>query len=148
MLLENPDLPDATKVQEMVTYDIVPEVETYLQDIVKTLHGSIDEIEESLKDDDKKDNYDDKDDEAEDEEKKEGEEDDDDDEDRGRSRKRDKGGKSSKKDTEATVAEKGDIAERIEAIYAANAKEEKALDEANQLKEKYRTGCRVYDGFI
>ena len=79
MLLENPNLPDAAKVQEMVTYDIVPEVETYLQDIVKTLHGSIDEIEESLKDDDKKDNYDDKDDEAEDEEKKEGEEDDDDD---------------------------------------------------------------------
>ena len=146
MLLENPDLPDATKVQEMVTYDIVPEVETYLQDIVKTLHGSIDEIEESLKDDASKA---DNDDEAEDEEeKKDWEEDDDDDEDRGRSRKRDKGGKSSKKDTEATVAEKGDIAERIEAIYAANAKEEKALDEANQLKEKYRTGCRVYDGFI
>ena len=144
MLLENPDLPDATKVQEMVTYDIVPEVEIYLQDIVKTLHGSIDEIEESLKDDASK--ADDDDEADEDEEKKEGEEDDD--EDRGRSRKRDKGSKSSKKDTEATVAEKGDIAERIEAIYAANAKEEKALDEANQLKEKYRTGCRVYDGFI
>ena len=51
MLLENPDLPNAEKVQEIVTYDIVPEIEAYLNDINKTLHSSIDEIEESLHED-------------------------------------------------------------------------------------------------
>ena len=32
----------------MVTYDVVPEIESYLHSIGKTLHGGIDETEDSM----------------------------------------------------------------------------------------------------
>ena len=43
MALEDGEAPDANRVQDMVTYDIVPELESYLHSIGKQLHGSIEE---------------------------------------------------------------------------------------------------------
>ena len=39
-------MPDAERVQEIVTYDLVPELESYLHEIGKRLHSSLDENEE------------------------------------------------------------------------------------------------------
>ena len=40
-------MPDLSKLQDMVTYDIVPELESYLHSIGKRLHTSLDGLEES-----------------------------------------------------------------------------------------------------
>ena len=155
MRLEDGDLPDADRVQEVVTYDIVPEIESYLHAIGKRLHSSLDENEEIAKQftsgearatDDA--------DEDDEEEKKDS--DDEEGEERGRTRKRDNGKKKkgAKPATAGDTAEgqaqddKGDIFERIDAIYAQRAKCEKELDEANEQKSKYKIGIQVYDSFI
>ena len=71
----------------MVTYDVVPEIESYLHSIGKTLHGGIDETEDSMAG--RADNIGNSDDdETPDEEEKKGE--DDETEERGRSRRRQK----------------------------------------------------------
>lgn len=48
MALEDPQMPDADKIQDLVTFDIVPELESYLHTIAKDLHSSIDKIESTL----------------------------------------------------------------------------------------------------
>ena len=40
------------------------------------------------------------------------------------------------------------MVERIDQIWAEKAAGEKELDETQEHKRKYKTGCRVYDGFI
>jgi len=48
MQLEDPELGDTTRIQDMVTYDIVPEIELYLHSISKRLHSSLDDQKEMM----------------------------------------------------------------------------------------------------
>ena len=48
MLLDDPELADNDRIHEMVTYDVVPEIELYMHQTVKDLHGSLDEQRDSL----------------------------------------------------------------------------------------------------
>ena len=41
-------MPDLSRLQDIVTYDIVPELESYLHTISKSLHSSLDQREESV----------------------------------------------------------------------------------------------------
>ena len=43
MQLEDPELVDRERIHEMVTYDVVPEIELYMHQTVKDLHSSLDE---------------------------------------------------------------------------------------------------------
>ena len=49
MQLTDGDLPDSTHIQDIVTYDVVPELESYLLEISKQLHSSLDETEAHMK---------------------------------------------------------------------------------------------------
>ena len=130
MQLEDPSMPELSKIQEMVTYDIVPELESYLHSIGKRLHSSLDEQEKIAKtklnrvnrgEDSENEN------ENEEEEKKDEEE---------------------QKEDDQNEEAKSDIAERVEQIYKDRELAERELDEATELKQKYKTGIQVYDGFI
>ena len=50
MELEDPELADASRIQNLVTYDIVPEIELYLYSVCKRLHSSLDEQKMMFKD--------------------------------------------------------------------------------------------------
>ena len=50
MELEDPELADAGRIQNLVTYDIVPEIELYLHSVCKRLHSSLDEQKMMFKD--------------------------------------------------------------------------------------------------
>ena len=108
----------------MVTYDIVPEIESYLHTIRKRLHSSLDEREKSVAERMPKSNATGASDSDEEEDKNAG--DSDEEEERGRSRKR----QSNKKPKAAQAVpenaaaapeqdeeDKGNLYERIERIY-------------------------------
>ena len=48
MQLEEGDLPDKEKLHDIVTYDIVPEIESYMHAIDKRLHSSLDDYDDTL----------------------------------------------------------------------------------------------------
>mmetsp|Transcript_12841 Transcript_12841/g.17287 ORF Transcript_12841/g.17287 Transcript_12841/m.17287 type:complete len:141 (+) Transcript_12841:184-606(+) len=139
MRLEDSEMPEPERVQEVVTYDIVPELESYLNSIGKRLHSSMDENDEMMKQFDKPEKQ-----EEEEDEKNSGS---DDEEDRGRSRKRESRKKAKNGQSEAATEEqeaqqedKSDIFERIDKVYRDKEIGEKALDEANELRSKYKIG--------
>jgi len=50
MELEDPELVDASRIEDMVTYDIVPELELSMHKACKRLHSSLDEQKLMFKD--------------------------------------------------------------------------------------------------
>ena len=48
MQLEETELPEKERLQDIVTYDVVPEIESYMHAIDKRLHSSLDDFEDTL----------------------------------------------------------------------------------------------------
>ena len=48
MQLEDTEMPDKERLQDIVTYDVVPEIESYMHAIDKRLHSSLDDFEDTL----------------------------------------------------------------------------------------------------
>ena len=150
MHLEDPELADAHKIQDLVTYDVVPELEQQIHQMSKRLHSALDEQAEMIADHDNLNaaggSGEDGDEDAGEEVK--GEDDDEEDE---RENQHKRGAKkSSKKSKTKTKDDDGerDIAERIAAIVKEREDSEKELDEATELKQKYKIGSRVYEEYI
>ena len=143
MQFTDSDLPDAAKLQDIVTYDVVPELESYLLEISKTLHGSLDATEDHMRN--QKSGGDSEESKEDEDSREEEKEEEDESQERGRPRKREDR-KATQRPAEAE--DKGDIYERVQAVYELAKQGEKELDEVNELKSKYKIGIQVYDGYI
>ena len=107
----------------MVTYDVVPEIESYLHTINKTLHSSLDEMEKSGED------Y---------ENAASGQ------------AAAQKSSVEQLADDEAAAPQQdhGDLYDRIQNIFDGLEQSKKECEEALELKRKYKIGSHVYDGHI